>query len=394
MAGEVDCRPSRIILASRTPIPESITRGLSAELGVRVEWSRRASCNPGEVVIARPGSYKAPGSGGCLFIEFPHLALLPLYLGEASRDWCRLWNDPERLYYDLAMELAGRIRGGYETPWRGPPRIPKRPPPILVASEVYVGGLRDPLAVVAERISSGADLVVVSPSRDIGGREYLGLVKRIAGEYSVDVFVDPAGLISPEEAYSAGSTGWMSLTRCELEAVDESVRGEMAYVIIPRRLGGPEDRFRELVEAYREAQGLGYRKIMLDPVLQPLIHPGALPGLVTAYRLGSEGYGPLLLGVNNVYELIDADTTGTIPLLVSLAGEAGASVVLVTEESRKARGATLEARVASELASLSLAFKTPPKDYPYRLLVSKDKGRSLLGATGYTYSVGDSRINR
>nr|MEB3861379.1 hypothetical protein [Desulfurococcales archaeon] len=175
-----------------------------------------------------------------------------------------------------------------------------------------------------------------------------------------------------EWALDVGAVLGMSLTRDMLGRVPRRLREEKAFVVIPRALGGAGDRVRELEAAYREAVGMGYTLPILDPVLQPLVMPGALEGLIAARGLRGLG-APIMLGINNVYELLDADTTGSIPVLASLAAEAGASIILVSEESRKALGATLEARIAADMASIALKWKTPPKDLGLNLLVSKEK---------------------
>ncbi len=90
----------------------------------------------------------------------------------------------------------------------------------------------------------------------------------------------------------------------------------------------------------------------------------------------------MLLGINNFYELIDADTQGSIPALIQLAGEAGVSAVLVSEESWKSRWATLEARISSYISSASLATGAPPKDWGLELLPWKGKsGGGCMGET-------------
>jgi hypothetical protein len=60
-------------------------------------------------------------------------------------------------------------------------------------------------------------------------------------------------------------------------------------------------------------------------------------------------------------------------LLTSLASEASVSAVMVEEASAKARGLTFEARIASDMASLALAWGKAAKDVSLALLNSKLK---------------------
>ncbi|MEM4739175.1 MAG: hypothetical protein QXE99_05930, partial [Acidilobaceae archaeon] len=83
---------------------------------------------------------------------------------------------------------------------------------------------------------------------------------------------------------------------------------------------------------------------------------------------------PLMLGLNNAIEMADIDTHASTALLIYAATEAGVSIVMVGEESYKARGNTREARIAAKLASVSYKLKTPPKDLGYDILRLKGKG--------------------
>jgi len=265
------------------------------------------------------------------------------------------------------------IKSNIVKPWPGKPEIPRRPPPILVAGEVYVRGSPEKtLKKIHRTASEGADIIVVGSTPQTPKNDYMRILREASKNYQV--FADPAGTIDIETAYALGAVGWMSLTLNNLQEIPSWLRKEMAVVLIPRRLGNSRERVEELIDTARKAELTGFRKIILDPVIQPPISPGSLTGLVASIELSKRVPHPIMLGINNVYELIDADTHGSIPVLVALAIEAGASLILVSEESPKSQGAVIEAVTASALTSISIALDTPPKDYPYRLLVSKEKG--------------------
>ena len=252
-------------------------------------------------------------------------------------------------------------------------RAPLRPPPMLVASDVYVRGDRE--AVVAEvsyRVSEGADLVVLSASPGVDRRVYLDIVSS-ALDSGIPVAVDvwDVGLIV--EAIDIGAQVAMSFTIETLQWVPARYRDRAAYVIIPRLMGDWRLRVEELLKAYREALNLGFSYVILDPVVNPPVNRGLLTSLIAASELAGLARAPIMLGLNNAVEMMDVDTHATIGLLAILSAEAGVSIVMVGEESYKARGSTREAKVAALLASIALKLETPPKDLGLALLQLKGK---------------------
>ncbi len=365
----LECPPKRILIAPR--IPEALG-GVREYSGIPIVGFN-GECSPGDILI-HPRWLRVPQTN-CTRMMIPHDTLILPLLDEASRNgWCMLLEDPESFMFKTINKLYSDIKRNYEGSWSGTPRIPIRPPPILVNAEVYFNGsIRGTLRKAHRLAGEGADYISLGLKDENLRSEYLRTLRLLSRDYQV--FADPGIAIGYEEAYHYGAIGWMSLTCESLGRVPEWMRDTMAFVIIPCRLSrDPQDRANQLTRLAREAVMQGFKKIIVDPVLQPAIRPGALIGLYTAYLLSLRVPHPIMLGLNNVYELIDTDTTGSIGLLVSLAGEAGVSLILVSEESMKSYGAVLEASIATALASLSLKYSTPPKDYPYRLLTSKDKG--------------------
>ncbi|MCX8205454.1 MAG: dihydropteroate synthase-like protein, partial [Candidatus Nezhaarchaeota archaeon] len=156
---------------------------------------------------------------------------------------------------------------------------------------------------------------------------------------------------------------------------------EAAYVVVPfepkgRRSLKAEERAEVLLESIRQLKGVGLRKVLADPLLDPPVAPGCLEGLKACQLLRARAPGvPIILGAGNITELIDADSHGVNALLASLAIEAGASAILTTEGSVKTRGCVEEAVKAAKMASLARARGTPPKDLGIDLLVVKEKRR-------------------
>ncbi|HDD25574.1 MAG TPA: DUF4346 domain-containing protein, partial [Acidilobales archaeon] len=82
---------------------------------------------------------------------------------------------------------------------------------------------------------------------------------------------------------------------------------------------------------------------------------------------------PILFGLANVYELMDADTHGVIALLTALALECGTSLLLVTEESRKSQGALCELHKAINMVYRSVLRRSPLLNTGIDLLIVKEK---------------------
>ena len=82
---------------------------------------------------------------------------------------------------------------------------------------------------------------------------------------------------------------------------------------------------------------------------------------------------PLFVGVSNVTELIDADSVGVNALLARLSSEVGASIMLATEKSDKAKGTVGEEVVAAKMMFLAKKRSSVPKDLGLDLLLLKDK---------------------
>jgi dihydropteroate synthase-like protein len=82
---------------------------------------------------------------------------------------------------------------------------------------------------------------------------------------------------------------------------------------------------------------------------------------------------PLFVGVSNVTELMDADSVGVNALLARLSSEVGASILLATEKSDKAKGTVGEEVAAAKMMFLAKKRCSVPKDLGVDLLLLKDK---------------------
>ena len=79
------------------------------------------------------------------------------------------------------------------------------------------------------------------------------------------------------------------------------------------------------------------------------------------------------MGIGNLTELTEADSTGVTALLIGFCQELGIRNVLTTEVIDWARGAVHEAVLAAQLMHFAHARGTPPKHIDGRLLTVKDE---------------------
>jgi len=150
------------------------------------------------------------------------------------------------------------------------------------------------------------------------------------------------------------------------------LRTNQAVVVVPsstRKEVTVSKDISKTIEALHEA---GFNKIIVDTIIRPPAL-GFLESLIELSRLRNEVKYPILFSPANVYELIDADTPGAITLLIDIGFELGASSILITESSVKARGASLEASMSRELIYRAFLKKSPPVNQGIDLLIVKDK---------------------
>ena len=251
-------------------------------------------------------------------------------------------------------------------------RIPVAPPPVIVLSEVYVRSCDADEAVgeASRRILEGADIVALGWDGSVGIECYWRIL-RAALDRLGPLAADPGRPRLAVEAARRGACLALSVTRSWLPRIPRELRSRAGFVVIPEKLA---EAAWDLLAAAVASRRLGFESLILDPIALPPLAPGLLGRLIEARRLSEAGPGyPIMLGVNNAVELLDADTSGSTAAIVALAAEAGVSVVMVGEESWKARGATWEAWASAAMASLALYWGKPPKDLGVDVLVCKEK---------------------
>jgi dihydropteroate synthase-like protein len=126
----------------------------------------------------------------------------------------------------------------------------------------------------------------------------------------------------------------------------------------------------EATIAHLERLGKPY---LVDPIIEPI-------GTGFAASLGRyldvrrrHPAAEMLMGIGNLTELTEADTTGVNALLIGFCQELGIRNVLTTEVIDWARGAVQEAVIAAQLMRFAVEQGTPPKHVDGRLLTVKDE---------------------
>jgi dihydropteroate synthase-like protein len=252
--------------------------------------------------------------------------------------------------------------------------------PMRVLAEIVDAPLMDKETIqrTAKRfVQAGADIIdvgmVAGESRPADAGRIVELVKQVVDvPVSIDT-LDPAEI---QAAVHAGADLVLSADAGNIDGI-ASVASKVAVVVIPtnQRQGyfpkKAEDRVRFLEEIILKAKKLGVTKCIADLVLEP---SDVLESFIAFREFADRNPAvPLFVGVSNVTELMDADSVGVNAVLARLSSEIGASILLATEKSDKAKGTVNEEVAAAKMMFLAKKRGSVPKDLGIDLLVLKDK---------------------
>ncbi len=261
--------------------------------------------------------------------------------------------------------------------------IPIRPPPFRVISEISNAHRLTKAKLLGRAgrlLDDGADIISIGlePLNPHPGEAYR-LVRLIREEYDVPVAIDSLIPSEINAAVNAGASLVLSICFSNIDGVDHRNRG-VPTVLIPltpqenKLPENPATRTMILEKLLEKALKMGYEHPILDPVLDLPVIGKPLETLFTYKRLSEKHpQYPLMMGVGNITELVDADSPGMNMLLVLHALEAGISLLLNAEASTKTRGSTRELKIASQMVSIAYKLGRPPKDLGLDLLILKDK---------------------
>jgi dihydropteroate synthase-like protein len=196
----------------------------------------------------------------------------------------------------------------------------------------------------------------------------------------VPISIDSSDPTEIAAGVKAGASLVLSLDRANMTEIPKSLRRKAAFVIIPVTQAGQQlsssvkDRLQQMEENLKAAKRLGYNHVIADLLCDSLITPG-LSDAIQAYTLFVDQHPtiPLLMGVGNVTELLDADTPGVNALLAGIASELGVTMLLTAEVSAKTQGAVWELHRAAQMMFLAQQRASSPKDLGIDLLLLKSK---------------------
>lgn len=179
------------------------------------------------------------------------------------------------------------------------------------------------------------------------------------------VSVDSLSLPDLERASRAGADYLLSLTEQTIDLAKES---DAVPVLVPAEPGSLAS-----LERAMEAMDKIGKPWIADPILDP-IHFGLTASIVRYHELRQKyPEAPIMMGVGNLTELTDADTSGINAMLFGIISELDINCVLATEVSPHARRAIREADVARRMMFAAKDDNSLPRDLTSDLLVAHER---------------------
>lgn len=212
--------------------------------------------------------------------------------------------------------------------------------------------------------ADGADVIDLGCMPDT---EFPHLEEAIAAlhEAGLKVSVDSANDGELSRATRAGADYLLSLSERNLAIVDE---GAATPILVPATQGDMDSLFRA-ADAL-EARGRAY---YADPILDP-IHFGFTDSIVRYAQFRRERpEAPILMGIGNVTELTDADTTGINAILMGMISELRIGAVLAVQVSPHCRTAVREFDRARREFFAAREDGALPKGYGSGLMALRDR---------------------
>lgn len=219
-------------------------------------------------------------------------------------------------------------------------------------------------------IESGADIVDLGLNPESEVKNIQKIISELRSLDKVQKFDIPLSIDSMNPAeIRRGLEADIDLIISVDEGIIEECVSNTPTVLIPTNQNegvyyrAPDKRINYLMNLRERALDLGYGKLILDPILEP--SPYIMDSL-KSYKLLQEKNidNPVLAGVGNVVEMIDADSVGINALLAGFAKELDWDLLLQVEASRKTKRSVKELKTGLEM------FQRTKNDFPKNL--SKD----------------------
>lgn len=222
----------------------------------------------------------------------------------------------------------------------------------------------DQILSVAEHYrQSGADLIDVGcipGERWEGVGEAVRALREGGFRVSIDSF-------DPQEVRDAVEAGAELVLSANFTNIDWAVELPVEWVLIPDETRSL-DSLQPTIDAMRSAG----RTFRIDPILDPVGvgFAAAIERYAEARRRWPDI--PVMMGIGNVTELVEADTAGMNLLLAGLCGELGITSVLTTEVANWCRTAVREFDIARRIVRSALEQKTIAKHLDSSLVMLRD----------------------
>ncbi|QGR19911.1 dihydropteroate synthase-like protein [Stygiolobus azoricus] len=251
-------------------------------------------------------------------------------------------------------------------------KIPVVPPPFRIFLEVDA---TRPCKELEEEVLEKKDFIDILVLGFPNGHNDLDDVRSKVAYLRelIPVAIDSASPEELVEGVKAGASFVFNLNEENMEKLEVIKKGA-SFVIAPYTT---ENRAEITLKLYEKAKQKGFEKVILDPVLSPPLY-GVVESIIEFKKVREAVKNePMLMGILNVTELIDADSVGVNALMTTIAGELGVGNLLIMDKG-KTRGSALEVKKASQMVSIAMKEHKVPKDLGIDLLILKDKKRGKV----------------
>ncbi len=212
---------------------------------------------------------------------------------------------------------------------------------------------------------SGADVIDLGLSLD---RKWLDEGPAVIADLKARGFTLSIDTLDPDEILMADEAGIDYVLSLNGENLHVADKLRATPVLIPDT---PDD-LDSLDATIARLEELG-KPFMADPIIEPI---GSGFAASLGRYLDVRRRHPdieMFMGIGNLTELTEADTTGVTAMLLGFCQELGIRNVLTTEVINWARGAVRETVLAAQLMHFAQQEGTPPKHVDGRLLTIKDE---------------------
>ena len=238
--------------------------------------------------------------------------------------------------------------------------------PVKILAEIvdaYQTGPEELLARASYYKASGADIIDLgcSANEPFAG---IGKAVRTLKEHGYAVSVDS---FNSEDILKADEAGADLVLSVNSANVDLACSLRCKVVVVP----DPDQGLESLDRTIGKLQAW-HKSYIIDPVLKPISFGFAES--IRDFIAVRQKYpqAEMLMGLGNLTELTDADTTGITAVMAGIIAELKIDYVLTTEVISHARGAVRELDLARKLMSYACSNKVLPKHVHDGLITVKD----------------------